>query len=239
METLAFYAASETEAVSPVPAKHCLPDYYRMIPAPSRTSPTFQEDTTFQSNVRACVPFQDALTAGYIQCTWTDLYIEVTDTTIKYNYADGALPLMTDRRMADALRTAWGATFVDVEFAWLSKWQPQTPPGYSLLITHPLNRHDLPFVTSSGIIDSDKFTNAGVGEIPFYLKRGFTGLIPCGTPMYQVIPIKRTDWTADYRSSNDKRRPQNSSMIRRYFTGGYRRLFWQRKSYTKRAACGP
>jgi len=29
------------------------------------------------------------------------------------------------------------------------------PAGYSLLITHPFNRHDLPFVTLTGLVDAD------------------------------------------------------------------------------------
>ena len=229
MKTIAFYAAPGDEFPKPRPANDSLPDFYREIVPPSRSNPTFS-DGYFVSNVRACVPFQDALTAGYIQHTWTDLHIAVTDTSVQYHYADTSVELLRHREMHPSLRSAW-SDFLEVEFAWLSRWQVQTPEGYSALITHPLNRHDLPFVTASGIMDSDKYTNEHTGQIPFYLKRGFSGLIPAGTPMYQVIPIKRDEWRADFRATDDKRRPRQSHDVRRYFTGAYRRLFWQRKSY--------
>ena len=43
------------------------------------------------------------------------------------------------------------------------------------MITHPHNRHDLPFTTLSGIIDSDDW-NAPVFTA-FFLKRNFMGTI--------------------------------------------------------------
>jgi len=229
MKTIAFYAAPGDEFPRPKPAAADLPEFYRKIVPPNRTSPTFSNGA-FVSNVRACVPFQDALTAGYIQHTWTDLYIESSGNAIRYYYADAAEPMLTHRDMHPALADAWTG-FIDIEFAWLSRWQIQTPKGYSTLVTHPLNRHDLPFTTASGIMDSDTYTNENTGQIPFYFKRGFSGLIPAGTPMYQVIPIKREDWKADYRATGDKRRPKTTRAMRRYFTGSYRRLFWQRKPY--------
>jgi hypothetical protein len=45
----------------------------------------------------------------------------------------------------------------------------------------------------AGIVDSDKYH--GAGNIPFFLKEEFEGLIPKGTPYAQIIPIKRAEWT--------------------------------------------
>ena len=36
-------------------------------------------------------------------------------------------------------------------------WTFEMPAGYSLLITHPFNRHDLPFVTLTGLVDADSY----------------------------------------------------------------------------------
>src|SRR5215472_2332366 len=36
-------------------------------------------------------------------------------------------------------------------------WDFETPPGYSLLCTHPINRTDLPFRTVTGLVDCDTF----------------------------------------------------------------------------------
>ena len=75
---------------------------------------------------------------------------------------------------------------------WLPQWGWKTPRGYSTLVTHPFNRFDLPFTTTTAIIDSDKYW--GAGNIPFFLKDGFEGIIPKGTPYVQIIPIKRKKW---------------------------------------------
>jgi hypothetical protein len=66
-----------------------------------------------------------------------------------------------------------------------------------VLITSPLNRLDLPFRSLTAVIDADVFYHIlpdpmqGGGNYPFYLNRGFEGIIPIGTPMCQYIPFKR------------------------------------------------
>ena len=37
-------------------------------------------------------------------------------------------------------------------------WTIETPPGYSMLITHPFNRPDLPFTTLTGLVDCDRYS---------------------------------------------------------------------------------
>ena len=53
-------------------------------------------------------------------------------------------------------------------FAWELPISFRTPPGYSILVTHPLNRFDLPFTTTSGLMDSDRWVTGG--NIPFFFK---------------------------------------------------------------------
>lgn len=231
---LTFYCRDE-ESINVdriAPATGCLPRYYLDVPAPTRSNPEFMESGGIKSNIRACVPYYDALTAGYIQRTWADIYINATDEGLSYHSANERVPILSHRPMrpevAETLPDYW-----PVEMVWQGIWQPQTPDGYSLLVTHPMNRYDLPFSTASGIVDTDLFTlSAGYqGQVPFYLKRNFRGLIPYGTPMYQVIPIKRDLWQAEYESADSPKRPHTYSRVKQYFTGGYRRHFWQRKSY--------
>ena len=38
----------------------------------------------------------------------------------------------------------------------------ELPPGYSLLVTHPINREDLPFTTLTGLVDVDLYSMAFV-----------------------------------------------------------------------------
>jgi hypothetical protein len=69
------------------------------------------------------------------------------------------------------------------------------------------------------------------GEIPFFLKQDFEGIIPEGTPIVQIIPIKRDSWES-IRSKYDDRFVKNSLyQIGKTLYGGYKKLFWQKKSY--------
>jgi len=81
----------------------------------------------------------------------------------------------------------------DLHFAFEAPYSFQLPKGYSFLVTHPLNRFDLPFVTTSAIVDADILFPAG--QFPFFALKGFEGIIPRGTPIAQLIPFKREKWT--------------------------------------------
>lgn len=80
-------------------------------------------------------------------------------------------------------------------FAWYPDWAVELPEGYSALYTHPLNRFDLPFFMTIGIIDNDKVNLPGT--MPFFIAKGFEGTIPAGTPYAQIIPFKREDWKSE------------------------------------------
>ena len=231
-EIIKFYAANSPAAdvQPPIPSGTRLPSYLRSIPAPTRSQPIFDESGEYETNVRACAPFLDAVSAGWTQYSWSDVYIDVNGAEIHYYFSDNQVPVMKHRQMHPEMAQAY-SEYLPVECMWISQWQPQTPAGYSLLITHPLNRPDLPFLTTSGIIDADVFTVEGNGQVPFYLRAGFSGLIPAGTPLYQLIPIRRAEWERELVAHDDKRRPRTMRRIRRYFTGGYRREFLQRKNY--------
>ena len=41
-------------------------------------------------------------------------------------------------------------------------------------------------------------------NFPFFIKEGFTGLIPYGTPIVQIIPFKRDDWKSKFSFSTVK-----------------------------------
>ena len=80
----------------------------------------------------------------------------------------------------------------------------------------------------AGLIDSDKFF--GPGNIPFFVKEGFTGTIEKGTPYAQIIPIKRSSWSsfADYGliSPNEIRGVNLHNHKQAYKT-----VDWEKKEY--------
>jgi hypothetical protein len=99
-----------------------------------------------------------------------------------------------------------------------------------MLFTHPLNRHDLPFTTLSGIVDGGLVMNPR-GQIPFFVKEGFEGIIPQGTPIIQLIPYRQENWihrkTKGMLNKSNEHNLKTSSLI----YGWYKKTFWTRKKY--------
>jgi hypothetical protein len=119
---------------------------------------------------------------------------------------------------------------IPLMFAWSALFGIGTDKADSVLVTHPLNRYDLPFVTTSGIIDSGY--NNKAGNIPFFIKEGFSGIIPKGTPIAQVIPFKRDKWKMEIGSEEDlNEQKKSSNKISRKFFDAYKNEFRQIKEY--------
>jgi hypothetical protein len=115
-------------------------------------------------------------------------------------------------------------------FKFMNYFIIKTPPGYSSLFVHPINRLDLPFLSFSGFVDTDTH-DVGI-HFPFIIRKEFEGVIEKGTPIIQIIPIKRDDW----KSNTDKVLSYSESFakIEKYFsyvTRAYKKLAWHRKSY--------
>jgi hypothetical protein len=204
----------------PSSAKKSVPDWYKK-------SPAFDQKNYRQSVLKQCMPFFDATISGYIQRTWKEIYIGSKDGNLFFDSAEG-LEILSHRENA-SLPVSDG--FYPVEFIWRRHWSVELPKGYSMLVTHPHNRLDLPFTTLSGVVDSDLFHHTPVGSIPFYVQKGFTGIIPVGTPMYQIIPFKRENWESETEPFNEAEVLKRNNIMRRRFYSAYRDMFWQKKTY--------
>ncbi len=230
---ITFIASSKTTedfVDFPKPSENYIPNFYKKIESSFGKNLVFNENGALQNNnIKMCMPFLDSFTTGYIQETWCDIYVKKeneSDLSLRYSNPS---PAIVNSRENKSLKT-YDNEFYPVEFTWSIEWVNKLPKGYSVLITHPLNRLDLPFQTLSGIIDSDSYHHAPSGNLPFYLKKDFEGLIPKGTPMYQIIPLKRDSWvskTENYSIENEKRFAKQ----RQVFWGFYKKHCWNKKQY--------
>lgn len=225
-------STKETEDLvpRPLPAKNYIPDWYKNIKLPKNIE--ISNDKGIQnSNVKMCTPFLDTLISGYIQETWCDIYIDVRDVgkekEIFINHASG--PEIIGIRDKNDIPIP--EEFYPIQFFWLEQWIPKLPNGFSILTTMPFNRTDLPFFSLSAIIDSDKYFHEYNGRHPFLIKRDFTGIIPSGTPMYQILPIKRESWSAKYENFNYYENRKRKHSIRKNFLNSYKNKFWQKKDF--------
>lgn len=219
---------------SPKPAKSYIPKWYKDLPTELSTIDNLGMD----GSAKKCIPFLDSFTSGYIQELPCDVSIEnhgIDKETgiekLSYNWAGPYKPMSTrmeDTKSQNALPHFPG--FYNAEFHWNSFWEPQTPKGYSTLYFHPANRFDLPFLTLNAIIDTDRWSITG--PVPFLLKSGFSGIIPAGTPMYQMIFIKRDEWHSSKEQFNEKFEKYNRFQIKKFLKGeGYKKLYWSKKEY--------
>lgn len=175
---------------------------------------------------KACIPFLDAMTSGYAIKLPATVMVTQNEKAPSFQWAvDWEILDSQDSLTFPNMPVPDG--YSPYLFRWRNNWQVKTPPGYSLLITHPHNRFDLPFYTLSGIIDTDIHSNSII--MPFFVKEGFEGKIDIGTPIAQAIPIKRDSWESEVSDDYIDRFAVNR--IKRYFIEGYKKHVWQKKNY--------
>ena len=87
------------------------------------------------------------------------------------------------------------------------------------------------FTILEGLVDTDKYTSPV--NFPFTLNNlDFEGLIPAGTPVAQVIPIKREGWSIGKESEkNLLKRKQVGYLRNSKFYDKYKKMFWEKKEY--------
>lgn len=203
-----------------------IPKWYKDTPG-VLGEPSFRErKTTF----KVCSPFLDAFTFGYTVTLPVDITMEddPTTNTIRGFWGVSDIVILSNRDSFIMGHFPWPINYEEVPFAWRFPLQIALPKGYSVLVTHPLNRPDLPFYTFSGVVDDCTLYS---GDLPFLLRKGFRGLIPMGTPIAQILPFKRENWTSVEDKTLHKEARLNYLKSTSVFKGWYKNNIWKKKSY--------
>lgn len=206
----------------PEVAAKALPEWYRLAD---------RYDANKDSTYRNCMPFFDAMTSGYMFKTPCDVTFFHDGTRIMSKIDD---PLFQNFVNPRGIMEQFyhPENFYPDHFAFMPQWGVGVEEGYSALYVTPLNQFHLPFVIASGIIDNDKINTPGM--VPFFVKQGFHGVIPKGTPYMQVIPFKRDVWEATTIYGTPEQVGRNlkrSLKFRSVKSDFYRDHIWQRKKY--------
>lgn len=186
-------------------SKNFLPDWYTSI-----------KNNDNKTSVKKCMPFLDSLLSGYMVKSAYDIVVEngnIISNNINY-------------RKINSIPIPEG--YFNKEYMWSFLYNIQIEKGFSLLITHPLNRHDLPFITLSGIVDADNFMVHG--SLTFFIKNSFSGIIYAGTPIAQLIPIKRENWEL-IENKNLKQKGDSMYIDSSLTKNFYKTNLWNRKEY--------
>lgn len=183
----------------------------------------------FNATVKHCAPFLDSLTTGYMITLWADVLVTQENGNPSFSWKDNMFSVVQVRD-TDAIKTIPVPDgYYPGHFSWVEPYSLEVPSGYSYLITHPLNRFDLPFLTFSGIVDGG--WAMPTGNIPFFLKQGYEGLIEQGTPIAQIIPFKQSSWKLEKKEGLYKESQINFNKSKLTVQGIYKKLFWTKKEF--------
>ena len=168
----------------------------------------------------------DAITAGYILYTQVDVQVTLEDGLSTYYWKDQNAISFHPIIQAPLHPLKNEAPYPK----WENPYAISTPPGYSVLFTQPLHRKSI-FTIFSGVVDTDKY-KAPV-NFPFVLNDAkWTGIIPAGTPMAQVIPFRRDSWK--HKIGSEKERQEQEKITKKLNTflfNSYKLQFWSGKEY--------
>jgi hypothetical protein len=224
--------AQETVPI-PRPTKDAMPEWYKKAPSFHTKNPKIGEDGKANKALKLCQPFMDAMSSGYVQESWQDIDIQkliLEDGQIQIKYVYREEPEIMSFRNTPSVPI--GDEFYPIEFTFHPPWIPELPEGWSMLYITPLNRVDLPFQFLSGVVDNDNFSQSEErSNIPFYIKKSFYGVIPKGTPMVQMIPIKRENWESVANEYDQELQDEAIKTVRQHLWGGYKKHYWVKKSY--------
>jgi hypothetical protein len=225
-----YESAIDYKEHSLLPAKKFVPDWYKKIPK-NKNKDGVVFDEGFRPSVKVCVPFLDAFTSGYMITTPYDVYIKNNN---------GAPFLVGPEGIPDEEIPRWRKEIAHenlvpsgcypYEYTWNYCIAYTVPIGYSMLATHPFNRWDLPFVTLTGIVDGGIVMQHN-GNFPFYIKEGFEGIIPQGTPIVQLLPFRQEKWKSKKQIGLVKEGQKHAMASAAKIIGWYKNTFWKQKKY--------
>jgi hypothetical protein len=232
MKKIKFYANSQDVydlEDAPKPATNFIPSWYKKMNLRSKEVLDLGRP---QSTAKSCQPLLDSFTSGYMVCAPQDIvfFDETADTKSAQWRATREYPVI-EKEDLDRM----DGFFVPdeyVSYAFRISTYPtiQTPAGTSVLITHPFNRYDLPFLALSGIVDTDKLHMPLTVSI--LIKKNFNGVIEKGTPLVQVVPFIRENWEHEICLPLDKKQINiNNFKLFSTMYNSYKKNFWTKKIY--------
>lgn len=225
------------EDIQPIPAKNDIPKWFKDMPGIA----IGQEDP-HESSIKRCMPFLDVLTAGYFYRSPCDINLKgwpdkSTETgkqwSAKWAQTEYPKPWVSEHGVGQVGTHPWMKKEKALPLKFNFCARIRTPPGYSTLITAPINDYTLPekgIHILAGILDSDMYHEV---NFPFF----FTNFserevhIPKGTSIVQMIPFKRDEWVHEKEEVNTNEDKALHMKLRSTFINNYKKMFWKKKSF--------
>jgi len=207
----------------PKPANHFIPEAYKKLER-------HKDGNVHTPTIKTCMPFLDAMTAGYIIPFDQDYVIDPTEKEFAVTPANKE---KSDIGYHDKIQAPkeWRHKVGEYAGKFINKWLITTPPGYSCLFTQPMNRWgEDRFLIINGMVDTDTYINTI--NFPFILlKRDKQFIIKKGDPMVQVFPFKRESWKMSSEFYLEKKHRATMNLLNSEFIDRYKKMFWSKKSF--------
>jgi hypothetical protein len=213
----------------PIPSIKAIPQWWKNL------YPYINNDTKLRltpegpnTTVKKCTPSLDALGAGYIMPLWADIIVTQKDgnPVISWNTKVEPIGMWGHDQVAN-FEIPNG--FSRSVFKYFHGWTIKTPPGWSSLIMHPIGYPNSPFKALTGFVDTDVLETDI--NTPIVIKEGFEGIIEKSTPMFQIIPVKRSNWKSEFVLETDKQLFFNQEKLLTKFGSSYLNSLRVKKEY--------
>lgn len=180
----------------PVPARNVIPEWYKKQERYMDNKVSYNKEMEVSHTIKRCMPVMDAMTSGYIVKLSSDILVENHDGHKNFSWAIGGWDLIEAHSESQVSQYPMDDTWSPMPYKFKNPFGIKTPKGYSCLFVDPMHGDEKPFMCLPAVVDTDDFNTPL--NFPFLIKKDFSGIIPAGTPIIQIIPFKREEWTSSY-----------------------------------------
>ncbi|HWE92481.1 MAG TPA: DUF6065 family protein [Tepidisphaeraceae bacterium] len=194
----------------------------RNVPAWFKDMPMSREEI---STLKRCPPFLAAMTAGYIIPSPVDLQFDMSDKGVLS--AHGNVDFLGNHPQSQYQDSPFGRHPV-IKFH--NPWIIVTPPEYVCFVTGPVNRFELPFLPLSGVIETGTYYNRVHFPMACLMRPGQKYELKAGTPLVQIIPFRREEWTSGTGLIDTARHEKQHEMVKGN-PHTYKDEFWRKSTF--------
>lgn len=217
---------------APKPASLYKPDWYKSSPLYSPGGKFKFTKENKNMTFKKCLPFIDGLNAGYILELRKDIFVQENTSddsnTFDITWNSDELVVGIHHSNTTLITPPEGYHSQVVTYIW--NYIVKTPKGYSTLFCEPMGYPNGILKAIPAVVDTD--AKALNFHLSLHLRKGFTGLIPKGTPLVQIIPFKRESWKHEvsHLEPGEHELLQETTFNATIFNN-YKDLSWNKKDY--------
>ncbi len=209
----------------PEVAKKNIPEWYKNQSTYTTEKRQISSNGNPNHTIKSCMPIFDMMTAGYYITLPAEVSFDLNeDGSHSIHWSTDRLSLVETHTIDQYSSLPVPSGYSKHAFKFVQPWITKTPPGYSCIFLPPTHRYNDPLLIFPAIVDTDKHEVAI--NFPFFIREGFSGTLPIGTPIAQVIPFKREPWKMEIGFDTDNNQEIQWQRAKRKIGNRYK-TFWR------------